>query len=60
MERSHFLGSRADYTGGRLSQGAMTSEAIQEKQQVHEMIDRLGPGQLSAVRGLLQVLLDPV
>ncbi len=38
----------------------MTSEATQEKQQVHEMIDRLGPGQLSAVRGLLEAMLDPV
>jgi hypothetical protein len=31
-----------------------------EKQQVHEMVERLAPGQLTAVRGLLEVLLDPL
>jgi hypothetical protein len=32
----------------------------QEKQQVHEMVERLAPGELTAVRGLLEVLLDPL
>ena len=31
-----------------------------EKQQLHELVDRLGPGQVQAVRGLLEVMLDPV
>jgi len=30
-----------------------------QKQQAHAMIDRLAPEQLSAVRGLLEVMLDP-
>ncbi|MDP2997515.1 MAG: hypothetical protein Q8N47_08505 [Bryobacterales bacterium] len=32
----------------------------QEKQQLHELVDQLAPGQVHAVRGLLQVMLDPV
>ncbi|HTD42573.1 MAG TPA: hypothetical protein VK687_00260 [Bryobacteraceae bacterium] len=38
----------------------MSAGLSQEKQQVHEMIERLAPGQLTAVRGLLEMLLDPV
>jgi hypothetical protein len=38
----------------------MTSDLTHEKQQLHELVDRLAPSQVSAVRGLLQVMLDPV
>jgi len=31
-----------------------------EKQQAHELIERLAPSQVSAVVGLLQAMLDPV
>ena len=30
------------------------------KQHAHELIDRMAPGQLSAVVGLMEILLDPV
>src|ERR1035437_10728954 len=39
---------------------SMTSDLTHEKQQLHELVDRLAPSQVSAVRGLLQVMLDPV
>lgn len=29
------------------------------KQQAHELIDRMAPGQVSAVVGLLEIMLDP-
>jgi hypothetical protein len=38
----------------------MTSDLTHEKQQLHELVDRLAPSQVYAVRGLLQVMLDPV
>ena len=38
----------------------MTSDLRYEKQQLHELVDRLAPSQVHAVRGLLQVMLDPV
>src|SRR3989442_15633012 len=38
----------------------MSTDLIQEKQEVHELIDRLAPTQLAAVHGLLRVMLDPV
>lgn len=38
---------------------AMPTDTTQEKQQVHELIDRLAPSQVTAVRGLLEVMLDP-
>jgi hypothetical protein len=31
-----------------------------EKQHAHELIDRMAPGQVSAVVGLLEMILDPV
>ena len=31
-----------------------------EKQQAHELIERLAPSQISAVVGLLQAMLDPI
>jgi hypothetical protein len=30
-----------------------------EKQHAHELIDRMAPGQVSAVVGLLEIMLDP-
>jgi len=38
----------------------MANNLSHEKQQVHELVDRLAPSQVLAVRGLLQVMLDPV
>jgi hypothetical protein len=38
----------------------MASVPSNEKQQAHELIDRLAPSQVSAVVGLLQAMLDPV
>jgi len=38
----------------------MAGDQAQEKQQLHELVDRLAPGQVHAVRGLLQAMLDPV
>ena len=38
----------------------MPLDLANEKQHAHELIDRLDRGQLSAVVGLLEVILDPV
>jgi hypothetical protein len=38
----------------------MAHDSGSEKQQAHELIDRLPPTQLSAVVGLLEAMLDPV
>jgi hypothetical protein len=38
----------------------MPSDLTHEKQKLHELVDRLAPGQVHAVRGLLQAMLDPV
>ena len=38
----------------------MASAAINPKQEAHELIDSMGPGQVSAVVGLLKVMLDPL
>lgn len=38
----------------------MASNLTHEKQQLHELVDRLAPGQVYAVRSLLLVMLDPV
>ena len=38
----------------------MASGLTHEKQQLHELVDRLAPSQVHAVRGLLQAMLDPV
>jgi len=38
----------------------MTQSSGSEKQQAHELLDRLPPAQLSAVVGLLEAMLDPV
>lgn len=38
----------------------MASDLTHERQQLHELVDRLAPSQVHAVRGLLQVMLDPV
>ncbi len=38
----------------------MLTDVIQERHQVHELIDRLVPSQLAAVRGVLEAMLDPV
>ncbi len=38
----------------------MSHELPNEKQQAHELIERLPPSQLSAVVGLLEAMLDPI
>ena len=38
----------------------MANDPGSEKQQAHELIERLAPSQVSAVVGLLQAMLDPV
>ncbi len=38
----------------------MAHTAINPKQKAHELIDRMSTGQVSAVVGLLEVMLDPV
>jgi hypothetical protein len=37
----------------------MARTATNPKQQAHDLIERLSPGQVSAVVGLLEVMLDP-
>lgn len=38
----------------------MALDFVQERQQAHAYLDRLPPEQLSAVRSLLETMLDPV
>jgi hypothetical protein len=38
----------------------MASGPTHDRQRIHELVDRLAPSQVQAVRGLLQVMLDPV
>lgn len=38
----------------------MAHDSTNEKQQAHDLIERLAPGQVSAVVHLLQVMTDPV
>jgi hypothetical protein len=38
----------------------MAHDSGTEKQQAHDLIERLAPSQVSAVVGLLQAMLDPV
>ena len=38
----------------------MAHDSAEEKRQAHELIERLTPGQVSAVVGLLEAMLDPV
>ena len=35
----------------------MAGDLAKEKQQLHELVDRLAPGQVHAVRGLLHAML---
>ena len=39
---------------------AMALDLVQEREKAHAYLDRLPPEQLSAVRGLLETMLDPV
>jgi hypothetical protein len=38
----------------------MALDSVREREQAHAYLDRLPPDQLSAVRGLLETMLDPV
>jgi hypothetical protein len=38
----------------------MARRPSNEKQQAHELIERLGPNQVSAIVGVLEAMLDPV
>ena len=37
----------------------MPTDIAQEKQHVHQLIDRLAPTQVTAVRGLLEAMINP-
>ncbi len=37
----------------------MPTDIAQEKQHIHELIDRLAPTQVTAVRGLLEAMINP-
>jgi|HubBroStandDraft_1064217.scaffolds.fasta_scaffold1069784_1 hypothetical protein len=37
----------------------MQTDTAHERQQAHNLLDRLAPSQLTAVRGLLEAMLDP-
>ena len=37
-----------------------TMATISTKEHAHELIDRMAPGQVSAVVGLLEIMLDPL
>jgi hypothetical protein len=38
----------------------MAQAATNPKQRAHELIDRMAPGQIAAVVGLMEILLEPV
>ncbi len=38
----------------------MPTDTTHEKQQIQELIERLAPSQVTAIRGLLEAMLDPV
>ena len=38
----------------------MAGDLRRDRQQIHELVDRLAPSQAHAVRSLLQAMLDPV
>jgi hypothetical protein len=38
----------------------MANGSTDEKQHAHELIDRMAPGQVAAVVGLLEIMLDPL
>jgi hypothetical protein len=38
----------------------MTTDGIEDKQQLHTMVDLLAPDQVHALRGLVEVMLDPL
>lgn len=38
----------------------MANGSTDEKQHAHELIDRMAPGQVAAVVGLLEMILDPL
>jgi hypothetical protein len=39
---------------------SMAKQSTNEKEQAHQLLDRLAPNQVSAVVGLLEAMLDPV
>ena len=40
--------------------GRMASDSTREREQLHELVNRLKPSQVHAVGGLLKAMLDPV
>jgi hypothetical protein len=38
----------------------MANGSTDERQHAHELIDRMAPGQIAAVVGLLEIILDPL
>jgi hypothetical protein len=44
----------------RRNEGTMTTDGIEDKQQLHTMVELLAPEQVHALRGLVEVMLDPL
>ena len=59
LKSTHSLSPRILEAMGRES-NFMALDFVQELQQAHAYLDRLPPEQLSAVRGLLETMLDPL
>lgn len=38
----------------------MANDSADDRQRAHELIDRMAPGQVAAVVGLLEIMLDPL
>ena len=48
------------YNKAAVNAATMTTNVIQEKHQLHKMVDLLAPEQAHALRALVEVMLDPV
>ena len=48
------------YNKGAVDAAIMATNLIQEKHQLHKMVDLLAPEQAIALRALVEVMLDPV
>src|SRR5438094_2767348 len=46
--------------GSGITQVFMATDVTHEKHQLHNMVDLLAPDQVHALRGLVEVMLDPV
>ncbi len=65
MQRTQGWGTRDQQIGGRSACSQISGKLLlvapaNEKQQAHELIERLAPSQISAVVHLLEVMTDPL